>query len=224
MNIYDYKDKKLYFYTSHKTNLVSFLLTVCGRMGILDEKLYCNLVGRERLSNEEQAWHRINIRKTNLSKSVIIVCSDFYFGSKPIECYLKYINIANEILANNGSFVLFVRGSDDPKYFNEGLINFSNIQTIKDYSIVCSKGYSCLCIGGKLSLDKSWKIEQSKIINRKLFWEDETINFDENIINEIVRNHPITHVITSTFPSFIKNDEEEKNNPWLKCANPNLVN
>lgn len=135
--------------------------------------------------------------------SVIIVSGNCGIGSKSIEYYNKVFEKLNEILMANNCFLLFVRGNnDDPSIFNEQKINFSNVKTIPDYSVIELKPFNCLCIGGSISLDKEWKLSQQEQFGKKLYWEDEEPFFDEEEMDEILKKYQIGCVITSTSPSF----------------------
>ena len=63
----------------------------------------------------------------NLTKSVLIVNGCNSFGKHDLKYYHDKLENLNKVLADNGSYILFVRGSEDPKYFEDELINLSNI-------------------------------------------------------------------------------------------------
>jgi hypothetical protein len=108
-----------------------------------------------------------------------------------------------------------VRGNDDPKYFTDELLNFSNIKTIQDYSVIKLNKFNCLCIGGQVSLDRLWKSEQEKRIGKKMFWENERMTFDEDAINEILSKHKISCIVTPSSPSFAyPGTNVFKKSPW----------
>jgi hypothetical protein len=108
----------------------------------------------------------------------------------------------NNVLADNNTHVLFVRGNDDPKYFEDALIDLSNIKTIQDYSVIKLSKFNCLCIGGCVSLDRTWRMEQEKRVGRKMYWENERIQYNEEDIDKILKDYNIACVVTSSCPSF----------------------
>lgn len=137
------------------------------------------------------------------NESVIIVSGNCGIGSKSIEYYNDAFEKLNKILCENNCFLLFMRGNnDDPSIFNECKIDFSNVKTIPDYSVIQLKLFNCLCIGGSVSLDKEWKLFQQKQFGKKLFWDNEQPFFDEKTLDEILNKYQIGCVITSTSPSF----------------------
>lgn len=159
--------------------------------------------------------------ETNLTNSVIIVNGSNCFGTKDCKYYHNKFKILNNVLKSNDSHLLFVRGNDDPTYFDNELINMSNIRTLKDNSVIKLKEYNCLCIGGGISIDRIWRIEQEKRIGKKLYWENECIRFNEEDIAEILSNHKISLVVSSASPSFIGIDQMSI--PWVK-EDKNLLN
>ena len=158
------------------------------------------------------------------NNSLIVVSGNCGIGCKSLEYYNNLFSNIEKILSDNNCFIFFIRGNnDDPSIFNECKINFEHIKTIPDYSVVCLKYYSCLCIGGSISVDKEWKLFQENEFGKKMFWEDEAPIFDEEKLDKIVKDNSINCVITSTSPSFafpgtnrINNSKWVKNNKEIK--------
>ena len=138
----------------------------------------------------------------NLTDTIVIVNGCNCFGERDLKYYHDKLTILNKVLADNNTHILFVRGNDDPKYFEDELINFSNVKTIQDYSVVKLSKFNCLCIGGYVSLDRAWKIEQEKRIGRKMYWENEKMQYNEDDIDKIIKDYNIACVVTTTCPSF----------------------
>ena len=138
----------------------------------------------------------------NLTDTVIIVDGCNGFGERDLKYYHDKLEMFNKVLADNNTHVLFVRGNDDPKYFEDALIDFSNIKTIQDYSVIKLSKFNCLCIGGCVSLDRTWRMEQEKRIGRKMYWENERMNYNEADIDNILKDYNIACVVTSSCPSF----------------------
>ena len=145
------------------------------------------------------------------NNSVIIVAGDCGFGFSKLEYYNDILTKANELFFNTNTHIIFVRGNhDDPKYFNEELINFSNIKTVQDYSVIKTMFLTTLCIGGAVSVDRLWRKQQEIRLNRyskskrhRLYWEGEECFLNENIIQELDDNNiKIDSVVTHTCPSF----------------------
>ena len=146
------------------------------------------------------------LRKRNSHKgyenAVIIVSGGCNIGDN-----IAYINSTleelNKALVDNNCHILFIRGEkDNPQIFNEEKINFSNVKTIPDYSVIEFKSFKCLCIGGSISTDREWKKEYGKIIGKRIYWDNEGFEYKEDEINDILDKHDIACIITNTSPSF----------------------
>lgn len=152
-----------------------------------------------------------------LDNTVLIVNGSNTFGQNDLKYYYDKFNMLNDVLADNNTHILFVRGNDDPKYFTDELLNLSNVKTIQDYSVIKLNKFNCLCIGGQVSLDRLWKSEQEKRIGKKMFWENEHMTFDENAINEILSKYKISCIVTPSSPSFAyPGTNVFKKSPWVK--------
>lgn len=138
----------------------------------------------------------------NLTDAVVIVDGCNGFGERDLKYYHDKLEMLNKVLADNNAHVLFVRGNDDPKYFEDALIDLSNIKTIQDYSVIKLSKFNCLCIGGCVSLDRTWRMEQEKRVGRKMYWENERIQYNEDDIDKILKKYNIACVVTVSCPSF----------------------
>lgn len=138
----------------------------------------------------------------NLTDTVIIVDGCNGFGERDLKYYHDKLEMFNKVLADNNTHVLFVRGNDDPKYFEDTLIDLSNVKTIQDYSVIKLSKFNCLCIGGCVSLDRTWRMEQEKRIGRKMYWENERMQYNEEDIDKILKEYNIACVVTASCPSF----------------------
>ena len=140
---------------------------------------------------------------SSYNDSVIIVSGNCGIGNKSKKYYEETFGKLDKILADNNCFLLFVRGNNDnPSIFNNKEIDFEHIKTLPDYSVVSLKTFNCLCIGGSVSMDKEWKLAQEELYGKKLYWEDESPQYKEDELNEILEKYKINCVITSTCPSF----------------------
>ena len=138
----------------------------------------------------------------NLTGAVIIVDGCNGFGERDLKYYHDKLEMFNKVLADNNTHVLFMRGNDDPKYFEDALIDLSNIKTIQDYSVIKLSKFNCLCIGGRVSLDRTWRMEQEKRVGRKMYWENERMQYNEEDIDKILKEYNIACVVTASCPSF----------------------
>ncbi|MBR6517545.1 MAG: metallophosphoesterase [Bacilli bacterium] len=162
---------------------------------------------------------------TDYSNSVIIVAGDCGIGFNKLQYYIDTFKNVNKLLEINNSFLLFIRGNhDDPSYFTEDKFGFSNIKCLSDYSIVKTKEYTTLCVGGGISIDRIWRKTQESRINRfshnnkkSLYWENEQVIYDESLIDEIVSNGiVINSVISHSCPSNMFPIDKHGGKSWFK--------
>ena len=163
--------------------------------------------------------------KNDFSKSIIIVAGDCGFGFNKVQYYIDTFKKMNELLKLNSTTLFFVRGNhDDPSYFNENKLNFSNIICVEDYSVILTKNHSTLCVGGAISVDRIWRKAQESRINRfsknnmkKLYWENEQVIYDENALKEIIDSGiKIDSVVTHSSPSNMFPTDKFSTKTWLK--------
>lgn len=156
---------------------------------------------------------------------VIIVAGDCGFGFNKEEYYHQLFNKYHEILELNNVFIYFVRGNhDDPSYFNEHKINYNNIKTVKDYSVITVNDKNILCVGGGLSIDRVWRKQQEvkinkykKNIKKQLYWEDEMPVYSQEMLEEINNeNIKIDVVVSHTSPHFVFPTKKDSLSYWAK--------
>ena len=170
------------------------------------------------------------IEKENKYKNILcIVLGDVGFGFAKDKYYNEIFTKFNTLLAESNSYLLMFRGNhDDPTYFSEEKIKFSNISTIPDYSIIKMKEHNALCVGGGISIDRTWRLSKESTVNKyiqdekdfkKLYWENESVVFDENEMKQVLESGiKIDMLFTHTPPI---NDESLGNKDilesWLEC-------
>lgn len=229
MNIYDFKKlEKCYVCGNIDKNMDRFIQTITSSLSNYEKKEHPKEIERQervknRANNVEMVEGPRLLRRNRVeidwskpmkkalrfptdstyNDSVIIVSGNCGIGSKSMKYYNEVFENLNKVLSANNCFILFLRGNnDDPSFFNELKIDYSNVKAIPDYSIVALKLFNCLCIGGSVSLDKEWKLSQEEQFGKKLYWEGESPFFDEKTLDEILKKYQIGCVITSTSPSF----------------------
>lgn len=162
--------------------------------------------------------------------SLIILLGDCGLGFNKLAYYNDVFNKLNDKLVKLNSSILMLRGNhDDPKYFNEEMINFSNIKSIPDYSVIECMKSTILCVGGGLSVDRIWRKQYDE--KRNLFvkgkenfkisyWENELPVFNEDLLKELKDNKiKITTVATHTAPSFFPLSNDYGLESWIKLDN-----
>ena len=146
---------------------------------------------------------KIGRNKPNNRDMVFIVGGNCGMGIKSLNYYHSIFDKVNKILSKHNSHILFVRGNNDnPAFFYEDKLGFSNIKCIKDYTVVEMKNYNILCIGGAISMDRQWKISQEKRTNKPLYFKDENVKYNEALLDEIISKYDIGCLITCASPTF----------------------
>lgn len=147
----------------------------------------------------------------SISDRLIIVAGDCGFGFNKPNYYLALMERANKKLAEHNVHIIFVRGNhDDPSYFDDNTINYSNIKAVSDYSVIQTQTHNILCIGGAISVDRTWRKQQEAIINKyktrkkSLYWENEAFPLNLDILTEyhemgIEINGVVTHSSPQSF-------------------------
>jgi len=155
---------------------------------------------------------------TSYANSALIISGDCGFAFSNLQYWTKKLEEFNKALVDNDTFIFFIRGEyDEPQLFKDEAISLSNIKTIQDYSVISLATFDCLCIGGGISLDREWKKNQEKRIEKKLYWEDEGFVYDEAKINEALDKFNIGCIVTNVSPSFTFPGTNQLNkNPWTK--------
>ena len=157
------------------------------------------------------------------SDAIIISAGNNQIGFNSDSYYEKIFGKMNEILAKNNTTILFIRGNnDDPSFFREEKINFSNVKTIPDYSVAKTNYGNILCVGGGLSVDRVWRKKQqdrlSSISSNKkkiLYWKDEMPIFDGDKMNELSESGiKISGVVSHVAPTFAFPDIADSLDDW----------
>lgn len=167
-------------------------------------------------------------KRKNMDKpsTLIIALGDCGFGFCKEKYYVDLMEKNNEWLKDNNITVLFLRGNhDDKSYFNNKIINFSNLITIPDYSVIKTQIGNFLCVGGGISDDRQWRIREEKKKNRyksslslnrvHLYWKDENITFQENIFKELKENEIKIDFLLTHCPSSTLIKDTKRYNEYL---------
>ena len=130
---------------------------------------------------------------------------------------------------------IFIRGNhDDKKYFDKRLINRKCFKTIPDYSVIQTPLYNVLCIGGAISIDRTYRQlvlkenalkysiyhgctpNEAEKLCQQVYWDDEPCYYDEEKLSQLkLNNINIDIVCTHTCPSFTKPFGKENIGYWL---------
>lgn len=154
------------------------------------------------------------------SDCALIVCGDIGFGFEKEAHYVPILTALNDICVERNINVFMFRGNhDDPSYFNDRQIVYSNIKTIPDYTVISVNDYNILCIGGSISVDRFirkakmeikaneykryHKVTYEEALDKvRTYWPDEPVVYDEDKLHEIISNcGHINCICTHTAPS-----------------------
>jgi hypothetical protein len=232
---------KIYDYTNY--NLCFLGKNIDNKLEEFIDSLYCGLSSKEPMPihpKEIERIERLKKRgascdvghvqpifsdrmfkkpcKSEFKNGVMIATGGCGFGTKDIEYFNKLLNDVNDILVKNDFHLLFVRGTnDDPSYFDEEKISFSNVKCLTSNCLVKFDEFSCLCIGGGISFDREWKKRKSQEYGTTLYWENEGVNFDINDISEAIKKENIACVVSNEMPTFISpSTSAYKSYRWYK--------
>ena len=169
-----------------------------------------------------------------MTDTVVIVAGDCGFGFERKGYYDNIVkrNAQRMNLANN--WIVFVRGNhDNPAYFDGKTFVHKRFLAIPDYSVVRANGHSVLCVGGAISVDRSYRIEAWEHNQKKLhrfghandeadllapnyYWSDEAPIFNKDAIVNILAKNRIDAVITHTAPSFCELQSKSGRESWAE--------
>ena len=174
--------------------------------------------------------------------TTIIVCGDVGLGFHKLGYYKQELKKINTFCKKNDCFVFLFRGNhDDPSYFGDiSKFVFDRVRAIPDYSVIQTKlegnvTHNILCVGGGLSIDRTWRIQQysldtikyARFVGTSLteaqsnvlpsYWEDEMPTFNEKALNELVENGiKVDIVCTHTCPSFVGLKDKDGVSGWME--------
>jgi hypothetical protein len=130
---------------------------------------------------------RYDIRDAN-----IIQLGDFGMGFNKPGYYKQILNKLDKRLRTRNVHLYAFRGNhDDPSYFSETNNPFgcTNITLLADYSELDLIGVKFLCIGGAISIDRTWE----KRIEGKSWWSNEGFVLNEDLIQSSDYDWVLTH-------------------------------
>ncbi len=161
-----------------------------------------------------------------LTDTLLIVAGDCGFGFEKPGYYEQVFNRNSSRLSKSNNWIVMMRGNHDaPSYFSEGKISHQRFRTISDYSVIQTCRHNILCVGGAVSIDRTYRIEHdsrhpdSSVAS---YWKDEMPIFDENALKDIEQRFRIDTVVTHTSPSFCELISKDGLSEWA-TRDPNLL-
>lgn len=149
-----------------------------------------------------------NLRRYRIEDSIIIMAGDVGLGFCKPSYYDQLYEYIKPKLESSNNIILAVRGNhDDPDYYNGSLrLNYPNLKSIPDYSIISTDNHDILCIGGAYSVDKEDRIkDDSKRIkvgsSRRSWWSNELPYIDVEVLSDEDYDVIVSHCSPScSFP------------------------
>lgn len=160
-----------------------------------------------------------------MKDTLIIVAGDCGFGFERPGHYENIYKRCSSRLTKNNNWIVFVRGNhDNPAYFNIAPIKHPRWMTVPDYTILKACGHTILCVGGAISVDRTYRknskyyheYQQSDSMEPNVYWADEPPKFDQGSLDIIDKQCAIDTVITHTSPSFCEKTSHIGLEDWAK--------
>ena len=154
------------------------------------------------------------IKNNNLKNCAVIVAGDFGIGFNDVLKEYKRMDYLNGRLEKYNSTVFVIRGNhDDPNYFNGQLnLNKNHVKFVDDYTVLNINGWNILCVGGAVSVDRTFRKKYISGEGRD-YWANEIFIYDENKIDDLDN---IDFVVTHTSPDFTYPFTKDGIDYWLK--------
>ncbi len=159
-----------------------------------------------------------------MTDTLIIVAGDCGFGFHRPDYYKNMYKKLSDRLSKANNWVVFIRGNhDNPAYFDGKQVNYKRWKAVPDYSVLKACGHIILCVGGAISVDRTYRIsemygmtvvkEADRQLNVAYYWPDERPVYDEAKLESIT--DPVDVVITHTAPSFCEKKSRANIQNWL---------
>ena len=117
--------------------------------------------------------------------------------------------------ANN--WIVFVRGNhDNPLYFDGKQFIHKRFIAVPDYTILLACKHTILCVGGGISIDRRYRLDEWKkycaknrilptsedLLSKNFYWPNEAPTYNNELLTLINKQYAIDTVITHTAPDF----------------------
>ena len=154
-----------------------------------------------------------------LRDTLLVVAGDCGFGFENPGYYEDMAKRNSKRMSEANNWIVFVRGNhDNPAYFDGHTFKHRRLMAVPDYSVIQACGHTILCVGGGISIDRSyrmdkWEAEQKKPFRvhhtpkdarlaKQYYWTDEAPVYDDRELSLINESFAIDTVITHSAPSF----------------------
>lgn len=148
-----------------------------------------------------------DIKKYQFENIIIIQVGDFGIGFRPTILEQKDLNELNNVLNEKNIDMFVIRGNhDNPKFWTEERVVYSNIRLVKDYEVLDINQEKFLLVGGAYSIDRDERKEGVDFWNgdiykdKDLYWKDEIFAY---IPLSVIHLRNINYVVTHTAPMIV---------------------
>lgn len=162
------------------------------------------------------------VNKYDIKDAHIIQVGDFGVGFQTLKKEKRLLEMHHTQLVKNNVHVWAIRGNHDYKpHFDNDPFGFSNIHLIPDYTVLelCDK--KILCIGGAVSVDRTWRYTKLQkegffdnvTLGKESWWPDEVFVLDRDRLGEM---RGIDIVVTHTAPHYCEPDNTFGFGPFVE--------
>lgn len=143
----------------------------------------------------------------DIKNAYLVQVGDFGIGFTGYINDKEILEGLNNFLRERGCVMYAIRGNHDNPSFFDGSINFDCLKLLPDYSVISLKGWgNILLIGGAISIDRVYRIEEARGGTNVYWWREEKVVFDPVKLDSI-RNIDI--VVTHTAPDYCWPDNKK---------------
>lgn len=150
----------------------------------------------------------------------IIQVGDFGVGFTTLEKEKRMLEMYHHKLVKRNVIVWAIRGNHDYKpYFDNDPFGFTNIKLVKDYTVLNLCDKNILCIGGAVSVDRTWRMTSNQKNgihdgkDLKSWWPDEVYDFN---IEKLGQFRDIDIVVTHSAPDYCPIDNTFGFGPFVE--------
>lgn len=162
----------------------------------------------------------------NMTDTLIIVAGDCGFGFQRPNYYEDMYKKVSSRLFKANNWLVFVRGNhDNPAYFDGKQVDYKRWKAVPDYSVLRACDHTILCIGGAISVDRSYRlsemygmtvvVEEDRRLEVAYYWPDEKPIYDEKKLAAINEVCTVDVVVSHTAPSFCEKQSRTDIQNWL---------
>lgn len=95
-----------------------------------------------------------------MTYTVVIVAGDCGFGFEREGYYDNIVKRNSKRMNKANNWIVFIRGNhDNPAYFDGKTFAHKRFMAVPDYSVIRACGHVVLCVGGAISVDRSYRTE-----------------------------------------------------------------